>query len=421
MKYDIIIIGGGPGGMMSGIKAKQSDEKILIVEKNNRLGKKLSITGHGRCNITNYKPVNEILKKYDDKERKFIKHSLYSLRNDELLDLFKNKGLDFKVEDNNRVFPATDNAESVVNILVRYINDLNIHVKLNSEVTDVSVDEDGFNVKTSDDLLKSDRLIVATGGYTYQNTGSTGFGYEIAKKLGHHISEIKPGHFPFIINDSDLRKLKGLSFDNVKVSFKNNENKKIIEEGSLLITHNGITGPVIINLSKEFIRNQDYNLLKNQNTFKKEKISIDFIPSMNREKLKDDMIDNSNTNQEIHNYLRRYLPNRFIKYFLNKISIDSSIRMNSLNRKDRNRIINSLKDFELTVDNIIEKASFITVGGVKLNEINSKTMESKIVPGLYFAGELLDITGPTGGYNLQIAFTTGNLAGISASESLNSK
>ncbi|OWT33574.1 hypothetical protein BGI41_01730 [Methanobrevibacter sp. 87.7] len=420
MMYDIAIIGGGPSGVLAGIKAASSNSKnkVIILEKNNRIGKKLSITGQGRCNITNNAPIRETLKKYDKKESKFIKHALYSLKNDEFLDIFRNKGLEFKMEDNNRVFPVTDSAESVVSILNKYIEDLNIDLKLNHEVLNVLNDNDCFVIKTDKNEFITRKLIISTGGITYQNTGSTGDGFRIAKKLGHSIETIKPGLFPFIINDSNLTSLSGLSFKNIKVSFKYN-NKTIEENGDLLISNNGVTGSVIINISRKFIKLEDYDLLENKRNFKKETIFIDFVSQLNREEIKDDIIKASKTNKEVHNYLRKYLPNKFTFYFLNKIGVELDIRMNNLKKTSRNKIIENLKHFPIEIDGIIDKAGFITVGGVSLNEINPKTMESKLIQGLYFTGELLDICGPTGGYNLQIAFTTGSLAGESASNSLN--
>lgn len=419
MKYDIAIIGGGPSGILAGIRAANYNPniRIVIIEKNSRLGKKLSITGQGRCNITNNAPIRETLKRYNKKDSKFIKHAFYSLKNDELLGIFRNKGLEFKVEDNGRVFPITDSAESVVDVLEGYISDLNIDLKLSNKVSDVLNEGDEFLIKTDKSNFTSKKLIISTGGMTYPYTGSTGDGYKFAKNLGHSIETIKPGLFPFIVNDSNLTSLSGLSFKNIKVSFKYN-NKTIEEKGDLLISNNGITGPVIINISREFIRLEDYDLLNNKKNFNKEVVFLDFIPSLNREEIKDDFIKNSKTKKEVHNYLRKYLPNKFTFYFLNKLDINLNTKMNNLNKSNRNKIVENLKSFPIEIGGIVDKAGFVTVGGISLNEINPKTMESKLIPGLYFTGEILDICGPTGGYNLQTAFTTGSLAGESASKSI---
>ncbi|MGN1362127.1 MAG: NAD(P)/FAD-dependent oxidoreductase [Methanobrevibacter sp.] len=419
MKYDIAIIGGGPSGILAGIKAANYNPniRIAIIEKNSKLGKKLCITGQGRCNITNNTPIRETLKKYSKKDSKFIKHAFYSLKNDELLDIFRNKGLEFKVEDNGRVFPITDSAESVVDVLEEYISDLNIDLKLNNKVLDVLNDGDEFLIKTDKSNFTSKKLIISTGGITYPYTGSTGDGYKFAKNLGHSIETIKPGLFPFIVNDSNLTSLSGLSFRNIGVSFKYG-NKTIEEKGDLLISNTGITGPVIINISREFIKLEDYDLLNNKKNFNKEVIFLDFIPSLNREEIKDDFIKNSKTKKEVHNYLRKYLPNKFTFYFLDKLDINLDTKMNNLNKSNRNKIVENLKSFPIEIDGIIDKAGFVTVGGISLNEINPKNMESKLIPGLYFSGEILDICGPTGGYNLQMAFTTGSLAGESASKSI---
>ena len=422
MLYDIAIIGGGASGMMASISASlANDLKVVILEKNDSLGCKLLITGQGRCNITNSNSIKETLKKYSKDEAKFLKHSFYNLNNEELLDIFRTKGLEFKEEENRRVFPVTDKAQSVLEVLKSYLKENNVDICYNFNVCDVKINKDNlFIIKSeNNNFITSKKLIIATGGATYPLTGSTGDGCQIAQKLNHNIITLKPGTFSFIIDDNDLISHQGLSFSDVKLSFKNTKNQKFESIGDVLISHNGLTGPAVLNLSNDLIKDQDYDLLNNRSNFKKVDMTIDFLPDIKMETINEDFINNATSKKELHNYLKKYLPNNFIKYFLDKISIDSNITLANLKKKDRNKIVENIKSFPLTINGIMDKNAFLTVGGVDLDDIDSKTLESRIVDGLYFSGETLNLCGPTGGYNLMIAFTTGYLAGQSASLSLN--
>ncbi len=422
MLYDIAIIGGGASGMMASISASlANDLKVVILEKNDSLGCKLLITGQGRCNITNSNSIKETLKKYSKDEAKFLKHSFYNLNNEELLDIFRTKGLEFKEEENRRVFPVTDKAQSVLEVLKSYLKENNVDICYNFNVCDVKINKDNlFIIKSeNNNFITSKKLIIATGGATYPLTGSTGDGCRIAQKFNHHIITLKPGTFSFIIDDNAFLSHKGLSFSDVKLSFKNTKKQKIESRGDILISHNGLTGPAVLNLSNDLIKDQDYDLLHNRSNFKNVDITIDFLPDIKMETINEDFINNATSKKELHNYLKKYLPNNFIKYFLDKISIDSNITLANLKKKDRNKIVENIKSFPLTINGIMDKNAFLTVGGVDLDDIDSKTLESRIVDGLYFSGETLNLCGPTGGYNLMIAFTTGYLAGQSASLSLN--
>ena len=422
MLYDIAIIGGGASGMMASISASLSNDlKVVILEKNDLLGCKLLITGQGRCNITNSNSIKETLKKYSKDEAKFLKHSFYNLNNEELLDIFRKKGLEFKEEESHRVFPVTDKAQSVLEVLKSYLKENNVDICYNFNVCDVKINKDNlFLIKSeNNNFITSNKIIIATGGATYPLTGSTGDGCRFAQKFNHHIITLKPGTFSFIIDDNDLISHKGLSFSDVKLSFKNTKNQKIESRGDILISHNGLTGPAVLNLSNDLIKDQDYDLLHNRSNFKNVDITIDFLPDIKMETINEDFINNATSKKELHNYLKKYLPNNFIKYFLDKISIDSNITLANLKKKDRNKIVENIKSFPLTINGIMDKNAFLTVGGVDLDDIDSKTLESRIVDGLYFSGETLNLCGPTGGYNLMIAFTTGYLAGQSASLSLN--
>lgn len=450
-KYKIAIIGGGPSGMAAAIAASQNFNKrnqennaneVILIEKNDILGKKLLLTGNGRCNIANSKDIKEQLNLL--KHKNFLKHSFYSFSNKNLLAIFKKKGLEFK-EEGGRYFPVTDDANFILTILKEYLNDLNVSVQLNTTVESISKEyeetteriaelEKKFILKTSQGSLISDKLIIATGGITYPQTGSNGEGYEIAKSLHHEISQIKPGLIQLKTNNSYLKDLSGISFENIKVSYKKHH-----IFGNVLITHTGLSGPGILDISNyimediDFNTNIDLDIGKNNDTnikdtkvknisnlLNKIAISIDFIPNISNEELNKKIILDSQENGKtmIKNYLKYYLKNRFIAIFLNSIKVDGNKQLSNLNKKERNEIISKLKEYQIKVNNIPSaKIAMITIGGILTKDINPKTMESKIEKNLYFAGEIMEPYGPTGGYNLQISFSTGFLAGKSAAKS----
>ncbi len=416
MKYTITIIGGGPSGMMAAYSAIQTNKnnKILLIEKNKELGKKLLLTGGGRCNITNQLPIKDQIKLYENKS--FIKHSLHKLNNNKLLEIFEKEKINFKTEDNGRIFPTTDKSQTIKNTLEKLIQD-KIEIKTNTTVTEIKHHQNHFEIKTKNETIESKKVILTTGGITYPKTGSTGDGYKLSKNLKHHLSPIKPGLVSLIIEDSKLNSISGTNLDNIKIHYKVDKKVKYWETGSLLITHKGLSGPAIINLSNKILKHQKYDLLNNDNDFTPVNINLDLIPKLSQEELRNkinnDTIEYGKT--KVKNYLKHYMANRFIEYFLNKTSIDSNTPMNQLKKKDKNKLIEHLKRLEFTVNDIVLDDAKITIGGVSCEDINSKTLESKIVDGLFFAGEILEFAGPTGGFNLQLAFSTGYLAGYSAS------
>lgn len=418
--YDIAIIGAGPAGMMAAIsssleyKKENIDANIILIEKNNELGRKLLLTGKGRCNITNNRPIRDVLNKYNKETKKFLKHSFYSLRNDQLLEFFEKKGLEFKEEDDKRIFPITDNAQSVLNILKEYLNELNVEILLESELNDINKEDNTYLLLTNNQKIRCEKLIITTGGFTYQHTGSSGDGYKFAKKLNHKITKIQPGLVPFIIKDIDLTQLAGLSLENIETKYG-----KFKTDGNVLISHDGLTGPGIIDLSNELIKTTDYDLLNpDKNELNDLIIYLDLCPNLNYEQINKKIIEEvpKYQNRKIKNYIKNYLPNNFIYYFVKKIDLDFDKHLIYLKKDERKTIIKNLKNFPIKINGINETLAKITVGGVKLDQINSKTLESKVNQNLYFAGEVLDLAGPTGGYNLQIAFTTGYLAGLSGAK-----
>lgn len=423
--YKICIIGGGPSGMMAGISSAENleePEKIAIIDKNNDLGQKLLLTGGGRCNITNEKPIKNQLKLYPEKN--FLKPSFFAFDNNDLLKMFESKGVEFKVEDNGRIFPTTDDAHIIKGVLKDYLTNLNVDIISNTTVKSVKHELNNdkklkFNLKTDNDSIECDKLIITTGGISYPNTGSDGDGYMFAESLSHTITPIKPGLVSLKVEDSYLHKLAGIQLNNVKVSFKDRK-KKISTTGDVLISHTGVTGPAIIDLSNDIMRKSDYNLLNNETKLNNMKISIDLKPELNEDQLKERITNDipSNGTTKIKNYMKYYMSNNFIEYFLNKAQVSSNKTMSSLTRKDKNRIVDNLKHLSFEISDIVSEDAKVTIGGVNIKEIESKTLESNLVEGLYFAGEVLEPAGPTGGYNLQLCFSTGYLAGLSASKSL---
>lgn len=425
-EYDLAIVGGGPSGMIGAIAALEdnpsnSKRKIVLIEKTDSLGKKLLLTGGGRCNIANSMPIKEQLNSFTKKTFKnFLKHSFYTLDNEKLLNFFKRKGLDFKEEENGRYFPITDDAHSVLDILKDSLNELNVDILLNSSVKSIIKNQnDLFHLKTDNSDIIGKNLLIATGGISYPQTGSSGDGYKLSKSFNHNITDLKGGLTSFKIENNSFKELYGLTLNDVEVSYKNNfqndinkknkkQNKTYKTKGNILITHFGLSGPAILNLSNFIIENHQSN-----SNFS---VDIDLIPDFSQEELNKKISNDSKDKGKtmIKNYMKYYLKNRFIEFFLNRCDVDGNKTLSNMTKKDKNKIIHNLKILNIEVNDVIpNKFAMITCGGVDIKEINPKTMESKIIPNLYFAGEILEPYGFTGGYNLQIAFSTGYLVGIS--------
>jgi hypothetical protein len=394
-EYDIAVVGGGPAGIMAAIAASETSEVILL-EKNSSLGRKLLLTGGGRCNITNNKPIKKLLDSFDNKN--FLKHSFYTLSNDKLLSFFENKGLEFIEEDDNRVFPQTERSSDVLKILSDYLD--NVVISYNFEVKKIT---EGFVIN---DEIKADKIIMATGGVTYPQTGCSKNNYCLTSQP---ITDIKYGLVP-LITRKDLSDIAGVTLYDVVVS-----HNKFKVKGNVLFSHVGLTGPGIINLSNEISKGINYNLLEDDPEIDLE-VAIDLCPDFTREELKE-KFDNDFQNKGktmIKNYLKLFLTNKFIDYFLEEISLDGKTQLSRINKKSKNLLIESLKRLTFEITGFNKELSKVTIGGVDIATINPKTMESKLIPNLFFAGEVLDLHGPTGGYNLKIAFSTGYLAGLSA-------
>ena len=397
-EYEIAVIGGGPAGIMAAIAASKNSSNVIILEKNPKLGRKLLTTGGGRCNITNAKPIKKLLKFYPQKN--FLKHSFYTLTNEYLLSFFENKGLNFIEEDNNRIFPESEKSSDILKILTDYLED--VVISYNFEVKSIS---DDFVIN---DKIKADKIIIATGGITYPQTGCSIDNYFLTSQP---LTDIKYGLVP-LVTKKDLSSIAGVTLYDVVISYK-----KTKVQGNVLISHVGLTGPGIIDLSNDISESISYNLLENDDVDVDFEIAIDLCPESSREELQDKFNQDFQTKGKtmIKNYLKLFLTNKFIDFFLDEINLDGETQLSRINKKSKNRLIENLKRFTFNITGFNDKLAKVTIGGIDLDSINPKTMESTVIPDLYFAGEVLDLHGPTGGYNLKIAFSTGYLAGLSAS------
>ncbi|WP_405322696.1 NAD(P)/FAD-dependent oxidoreductase [Methanobrevibacter sp.] len=438
-EYKVAIIGGGPAGMMAAIKAAQilGPKTVCIIEKNDSLGKKLLMTGGGRCNIANSTPIHDQLNYYN-KNKNFLKHALYTLPQDKLLEIFEEKDLEFHIEDKKRIFPDSEDAQDILDVLEEYLEELEVDIHTNCPINANDIEhelnesmEPVFLIENEKLSLNASKIIVSTGGITYPSTGSTGDGYRIASRMNHTITDIKPGLVSFNVDDFLLRSLSGLTLSDVELSFKDKK-KKISVRGDALISHFGLTGPAVIDLSNLLIEKSKFTILDDNLNQKDDddeieslelfsnKISIDFSPDMTEEEIKDQITKDTpdNGKMAIKNYMKKFLPTNFIDYFLMKINISPSKTMANITKKDKNKIAENLKRHPIEIESLEIDLAKVTIGGVKSKEIESKTLQSRFVDGLYFAGEVLEMAGPTGGYNLQIAFSTGYLAGQEAANSL---
>lgn len=414
----VVIIGGGPAGMLSAISAGTNKNDVTILEKMNMLGRKLLITGKGRCNITSSIPIDEFIKNVPG-NGKFLYSCLNNFTNEDILNILKEEGLQTKVERGNRVFPITDKSQDVLQALLNRLKKLKVKIEVGANVKEILTEQDIVNgVKYiqggKEKVLKADKVILATGGKSYSATGSTGDGYELAKKVGHTVTEIKPSLVPISTKGKDLeicRRMQGLSLKNVAIKIKDAKNNKIIYEdfGEMIFTHFGVSGPVILSGSAHLLRYKKEDIRQGNI-----KLIIDLKPALDVQKLDDRILRDFSLekNKIFKNSLDNLLPQKMISTVIELSGIDQNKKVNEITREERVRLIQLLKNFEITLHDFrpIEEA-IITAGGISIKEINPKTMESKLIKGLYFAGEIIDVDAYTGGFNLQIAYSTGYTAG----------
>lgn len=414
----VVIIGGGPAGMLSAISAGTNKNDVTILEKMNMLGRKLLITGKGRCNITSSILIDEFIKNVPG-NGKFLYSCLNNFTNEDILNILKEEGLQTKVERGNRVFPITDKSQDVLQALLNRLKKLKVKIEVGANVKEILTEQDIVSgVKYiqggKEKILKADKVILATGGKSYSATGSTGDGYELAKKVGHTVTEIKPSLVPISTKGKDLeicRRMQGLSLKNVAIKIKDAKNNKIIYEdfGEMIFTHFGVSGPVILSGSAHLLRYKKEDIRQGNI-----KLIIDLKPALDVQKLDDRILRDFSLekNKIFKNSLDNLLPQKMISTVIELSGIDQNKKVNEITREERVRLVQLLKNFEITLHDFrpIEEA-IITAGGISIKEINPKTMESKLIKGLYFAGEIIDVDAYTGGFNLQIAYSTGYTAG----------
>ena len=408
--FDVAVIGAGPAGMLAAGRAAELGARVVLIEKNQSLGKKLLLTGGGRCNLA---PAEFNDKAFADKLGKngqFLLSALSVFGPAETIKFFEEKGLKTKTERGRRIFPASDKAEDVWRVLLSYLNKNRVKIFLGRKASGFKTADGKIkSVKLKDREITAQAYILATGGKSYPRTGSDGQGYKWARKLGHKIIDPKPALTPVAIKEDWLKDLQGLSLKNVRVSVLQNDKKMAERFGEMLFTHFGVSGPIIIDLSKKI-----GELLKTEKVV----LKIDLKPGLDVETLDKRLRRDFKSNKDFKNYLPELLPKKMGELALRLTGIDKNKKLNSITKDERKKIIELLKNLTLTVKRLVGfNLAIVTSGGVDLKEIESKTMKSKLVENLYFAGEIIDLDGPTGGYNLQICWTTGYAAGKFAAES----
>lgn len=402
--FDCIIIGGGAAGIFAAAKAAENNKKVLIIEKNQELGRKLKITGKGRCNLSNSASLNEFINAFN-KGGKFLRQSFNNYFTPNLTETMKQIGINTVIERGGRIFPVNTNGIGVVKALTKWLITLKISVAYERKIKQISKTENGYTVVLqSDESFFTPKLVIATGGLSYPKTGSTGYGYQIAKQFGHTINKLKPALVPLEINSKLLSDLEELELRNVKAKLLIDGKKVKQSMGEVHFKKWGFTGPLILTFSSKIV-----NAIDEQ---KKCIVSIDLKPALDENKLKNRLIKEFSSNQKLGLVLKNLLPTSLVKVCLYQNGFNYSKIVNQVSKQQRNKLINWLKNFEIEIINYksIEEA-IITSGGISLKEINPNTMESKLAKGLYFCGEILDIDAETGGYNLMAAFSTGCLCG----------
>ncbi|MBU1118836.1 NAD(P)/FAD-dependent oxidoreductase [Patescibacteria group bacterium] len=409
MKYDLVVIGGGPSGMMAALRAGELGARVLLVEKNDRLGVKLLMTGNGRCNLTNSElERRKVIDKFG-KNGRFLFSSYFRFDNNAVVEFFENQGVKTKVERGGRVFPESDLGADVLSALIECLKKSKVEIKTDMSVKEIVKKENRIEeiVFVNGETVVADHFIIATGGKSYPGSGSSGDGYDFAKKLGHTITPLMPALTPIILEERFIPDLEGLALKNVEVSVFQNNKKIDSRFGEALFTGNGLSGPIILDLSRTIGQALAQKIGKIV-------IKIDFKPALNLPQLdlwiQEDF--KKGQNKMVKNILDGLLPQRIIPIFISQSEINPEKKVNSITKEERKKLLLLLKEFTLTVGRLVgfEKA-IVTSGGVSLREIDPKTMRSKIVDNLSFAGEVLDLDGPTGGYNLQACFCTGRSAG----------
>lgn len=415
--YKVAVVGAGPAGMMAALAAAERGNDVTLFEHNEKLGKKLFITGKGRCNLTNACDVEELFGNIT-RNSKFLYSAIYRFDNQAVMDFFEKQGLKLKIERGNRVFPQSDHSSDVIKALAKALQKAGVEVRLNADVKKIlteggavcGIQYDSFDNHKKELLFSCDAVIIASGGASYPTTGSDGSGWQMLVKLGHTLSEIRPSLIGMLTKEAYIPRLQGLTLKNISFSIKNGKKKLYEEFGELLFTHQGISGPVVLTASSRI-----------PDKYWKDELSfeIDLKASLSEEQL-DKRIQrdfSENQNRQFKNALSGLLPSKLIPVIVELSGIDPEKKVHSVTREERRALNHLLKHFPGTITGLGSlKEAIITRGGIRVKEVNPSTMESKLVSGLYICGEMLDVDAVTGGFNLQIAWSTGYLAGSSVGD-----
>lgn len=406
-----IIVVGGAAGMMAAVTAARKGKNVLLLEKNEKLGKKLFITGKGRCNITNSAEIDELFSAVVSNP-KFLYSSFYSLTNDQVIEFFEELGVKTKVERGGRVFPESDHSSDVIRALEQELKRLGAEIRLRTEVKEILAE--GGRAKgvrlSSGEKLNADAVIIATGGISYPSTGSTGDGYRFARECGHKVTELSPALVPMEVEEWYAKELMGLSLRNIEIKITDGKKKLYEEFGEMLFTHYGVTGPVILSASSIVGKKLKEHPLT---------LHIDLKPALTEEQLDKRVLREfeANHNRQFKNAVDSLFPAKLKPVIVELSGIPEEKKVNEVTKEERLRFVRMIKDFSMTLTAMRGyNEAIITKGGVSVKEIDPGTMESRLVNRLYFAGEVLDLDAVTGGYNLQIAWSTGYLAGMNAGE-----
>ncbi len=409
---NVIVVGGGAAGMMAAIFAARNGQNVTLLEKNEKLGKKIFITGKGRCNITNASEIEDLFSAVISNP-KFLYSGFYSFTNDQVIHFFEELGVATKIERGNRVFPVSDHSSDIIAALAREMQRLKVKVQLHCEVKELLINNEkeikGVRLANGKKMT-ADAVVVATGGISYPSTGSTGDGYRFARNCGHKVTELFPSLVPMEVKEWYAKELQGLSLKNIEIHITDGKKKLYDEFGEMLFTHYGVTGPVILSASS----------IVGKTLEKKELVlHIDLKPALAEEQLDKRLLREfeANHNKQFKNAIDSLLPAKLRPVIIELSGIEEEKKVHEITKEERLNLLRLIKDFHMTLTGLRGyNEAIITKGGISVKEIDPGTMESKLIKNLYFAGEVLDLDAVTGGYNLQIAWSTGYLAGISAGQ-----
>lgn len=408
----VIVVGGGAAGMMAAIIAARNEQNVTLLEKNEKLGKKIFITGKGRCNITNASEIEDLFSAVVSNP-KFLYSGFYSFTNDQVIDFFEELGVATKIERGNRVFPVSDHSSDVIAALAREMQRLKVKVLLHCEVKELLVNNEkeikGVQLANGKKIT-ADAVVIATGGISYPSTGSTGDGYRFARNCGHKVTELFPSLVPMEVKEWYAKELQGLSLKNIEIRITDGKKKLYDEFGEMLFTHYGVTGPVILSAS---------SIVGKMLEEKELVLHIDLKPALTEEQLDKRLLREfeANHNKQFKNAIDSLLPAKLRPVIIELSGIEEEKKVHEITKEERLSLLRLIKDFHMTLTGLRGyNEAIITKGGISVKEIDPGTMESKLIKNLYFAGEVLDLDAVTGGFNLQIAWSTGYLAGISAGQ-----